>query len=79
MTLAIYHAVTDDSPAGQPWPPPDEALWVMVRRAAGLTLWRSIALAEVRTAATDLQCLKPAATTNRKNEPSLFQLKTKGN
>jgi hypothetical protein len=43
--IKISHTVTNDSPDGQPWPPPDTgALWVMVRRADGCTLWRAIRL-----------------------------------
>jgi hypothetical protein len=45
--IKITHTVTNDSPDGQPWPPPDSgALWVIVRRAEGHTLWRAIELAE---------------------------------
>ena len=44
--VEIYHSVTNDGPDGQPWPPPDSnALWVIVRRAEGYTLWRAIELA----------------------------------
>ena len=47
--IKISHSVTNDSPDGQPWPPPDSgALWVMVRRADGCTLWRAIHLAMSR-------------------------------
>jgi hypothetical protein len=47
--LKISHSVTSDSPDGRPWPPSDSnALWVIVRRAQGYTLWRAIQLAEVR-------------------------------
>jgi hypothetical protein len=43
--IKITHTVTNDSPDGQPWPPPDSgALWVIVRRADGCTLWRAIHL-----------------------------------
>src|SRR5262245_57783552 len=43
-TIELLHRVTTDSPDGQPWPPPDGgALWVIVRRADGCTLWRAIA------------------------------------
>ena len=43
--IKITHTVTSDSPDGQPWPPPDSgALWVIVRRADGCTLWRAIHL-----------------------------------
>jgi hypothetical protein len=52
--IKIIHTVTNDSPDGQPWPPPDSgALWVIVRRADGCTLWRSIQLAQVRSAAME--------------------------
>ena len=44
--IQILHDVTNDSPDGQPWPPSDSnALWVIVRRAEGHTLWRAIQLA----------------------------------
>jgi hypothetical protein len=54
--IKISNSVTSDSPDGQPWPPPSDgnALWVVVRRADGCTLWRAIAC-QVRSAATDLQ------------------------
>jgi hypothetical protein len=43
--IKITHTVTHDSPDGQPWPPHDSgALWVIVRRADGCTLWRAIHL-----------------------------------
>ena len=52
--IKISHSMTSDSPDGQAWPPPDvTALWVIVRRAGGYTLWRAIQLAQVETAATD--------------------------
>jgi hypothetical protein len=52
--IKISHSVTSDSPDGQPWPPPEgNALWVVVRRADGCTLWRVIQLAQVRSAAAD--------------------------
>jgi hypothetical protein len=45
--IKISHSVTSDSPDGQPWPPSDSnALWVIVRRASGYTLWRAIELAQ---------------------------------
>jgi hypothetical protein len=41
--LHITHSVTSDGPDGRIWPPPDDdALWAIVRRANGVTLWRSI-------------------------------------
>jgi hypothetical protein len=47
--IKISHSVTSDSPDGQPWPPSDSnALWVIVRRAEGYTLWRAIQLAQGR-------------------------------
>jgi hypothetical protein len=53
--IKITHTVTNDSPDGQPWPPPGSgALWVIVRRADGCTLWRAIQLAQVRSAAPDV-------------------------
>jgi hypothetical protein len=52
--IKITHTVTNDSPDGHPWPPSDSgALWVIVRRADGCTLWRAIQLAQVRSAETD--------------------------
>jgi hypothetical protein len=61
--IKITHTVTNDSPDGQPWLPPDSgALWVIVRRADGRTLWRSIQLAQVRPAATDFCNFRQAAT-----------------
>ena len=54
--IKISLNVTSDSPDGQPWPPSEgNALWVMVRRADGCTLWRAIELAQVRPAATDFE------------------------
>jgi hypothetical protein len=54
-TVKITCTVTSDSPNGQPWPPPDrDVLWVVARSADGSTLWRSIQLAQVQAAATDL-------------------------
>jgi hypothetical protein len=47
--IKISHSVTSDGPDGQPWPPPDSnALWVIVRRADGCTLWRAIQLLKSR-------------------------------
>ena len=44
--IKISHSMTSDSPDGQAWPPPDgTALWAIVRRAGGYTLWRAIQLA----------------------------------
>jgi hypothetical protein len=41
--LDITHAVTCDGPDGRQLPPPDDAaLWAVVRRANGVTYWRSI-------------------------------------
>jgi len=43
--IKILHSTTSDSPDGQPWPPSDSgALWVIVRRAHGRTLWRAVYL-----------------------------------
>ena len=57
--IKIMHAGTSDSPDGQPWPPSDSnALWAIVRRAEGCTLWRAIQLAQVRSAAMDF-CNSP--------------------
>jgi hypothetical protein len=45
--IKVSHSTTSDIPDGRPWPPPDNnALWVVVRRACGCTLWRAIELAE---------------------------------
>ena len=52
--IKISLSITSDSPDGQPWPPSgSDALWVMLRRADGFTLWRAIELAQVRSAAPD--------------------------
>jgi hypothetical protein len=60
--MIIGHAVTSDGPDGQPWPPPDSNTpWTVVRRADGCTLWRTIHLAEVRSAAPDFSNLPKAA------------------
>jgi hypothetical protein len=43
--IKISHSVTNDIPDGRPWPPPDSnALWAVVRRADGCTVWRAIHL-----------------------------------
>ena len=61
--MIIVRAVTSDGPDGHPWPPPDSnTLWAVVRRADGCTLWRTIHLAEVRSAAPDFGNLPKAAT-----------------
>jgi hypothetical protein len=61
--IIIVRAVTSDGPDGHPWPPPDSnTLWAVVRRADGCTLWRTIHLAEVRSAAPDFGNLPKAAT-----------------
>jgi hypothetical protein len=53
--IEISYSLTSDSLDGQPWPPPDSsALWIIVRRADGCTLWRAIQLAQVRSAAPDV-------------------------
>jgi hypothetical protein len=47
--MIILRAVTSDGPDGRPWPPTESnALWVVVARAEGRTLWRAIQLAEAR-------------------------------
>jgi hypothetical protein len=52
--IQIFHDVTTNSPDGQPWPPPESnALWVIVRRADGHTVWRAIQVAQIRSAAPD--------------------------
>jgi hypothetical protein len=57
--IEISHGITSDSPDGQPWPPPDSgALWVIVRRAHGRTLWRAVHL-------VISQCPMIAATTEK--------------
>jgi hypothetical protein len=44
--MIIVRAVTSDGPDGQPWPPAESnVLWVLVARADGRTLWRTIELA----------------------------------
>jgi hypothetical protein len=59
--IKISHSMTSDSPDGQPWPPADSsALWVIVRRANGCTLWRAIQLvyppvADIATAAEKIR------------------------
>jgi hypothetical protein len=61
-TVEILHSVTSDIPDGRPWPPPDSsALWVIVRRADGCTLWRAIQLAQVRSAAVGIFPTQSAA------------------
>ena len=43
--IKISRSVTNDIPDGRPWPPPDSnALWAVVRRADGCTVWRAIYL-----------------------------------
>src|SRR5262249_49492331 len=45
--IKISLSVTSDGPQGQPWPPSEsDALWSIVRRADGCTVWRAIELAE---------------------------------
>lgn len=57
--IEISHSATSDSLDGQPWPPSEsDVLWVIVRRTSGLTLWRSIQLAQVQFAVTDF-CNSP--------------------
>jgi hypothetical protein len=52
--LEILHVTTSDIPDGRPWPPPNsDALWRIVRRVNGRTLWRAIQLGQVRSAAAD--------------------------
>ena len=64
--IEISLVTTNDSPDGQPWPPPDSnLLWVLVRRAGGVSLWRAIQLAQVRSAATDF-CNSPIGSTQLK-------------
>jgi hypothetical protein len=42
--MQIHHVLTADDPFGCPWPPNngDGAVWAVVRRMRGFTLWRSI-------------------------------------
>jgi hypothetical protein len=57
--IKISHSVTSDIADGRQWPPPDpDVLWVVVRRAEGCTVWRSIQLAQVRPAAADFAILQ---------------------
>ena len=43
--IEILHSFTSDGPDGQPWPPSEsDALWAVVRRFDGRTLWRAIQL-----------------------------------
>jgi hypothetical protein len=44
--LHITHSITGDALDGRPWPPTDDvtALWMIVRRSNGLTMWRSLRL-----------------------------------
>ena len=55
ITLNIMHSITCDALDGQPWPPPDNAtaLWVIVRRANGVTLWRSVQIVQSDPPPTD--------------------------
>jgi hypothetical protein len=66
--LKISHTITSDDFYGLPWPPSDSnALWVIVRRAEGYTLWRAIQLAEVRSAASDFCNFPKAATATKES------------
>lgn len=42
--LTITHAITEDLPDGQPWPPDGDGFWSIVRRANGCTKWRRVIL-----------------------------------
>jgi hypothetical protein len=59
--IEISLVTTRDDPDGQPWPPADSsALWLIVRRANGCTLWRAIQLvhppvADIATAAEKIR------------------------
>jgi hypothetical protein len=54
--MKITHTITTDSLDGRPWPPPDiGALWVIVRRANGCTLWRAIQLVHPPVAAEKIR------------------------
>jgi len=60
ITLKIMHSITCDALDGQPWPPPDDAaLWAVVRRANGLTLWRSIQLDQMNAPAATATPVRP--------------------
>ena len=54
ITLKIMHSITCDALDGQPWPPPDDTvLWAVVRRADGITVWRSIKISPSGPPPTD--------------------------
>src|SRR5262249_46087333 len=58
-TMKITPTITIDSPDGRQCPQPDrDVLWVVVRRADDCTVWRSIQLTQVRSAATDFAILQ---------------------
>jgi hypothetical protein len=66
--IEISHSHTRDSPDGQPWPPSDsDARWVMVRRADGHTLWRTIQLAQSDRLPRTLTIPRLAATPNERH------------
>ena len=59
--LDIRHATTSDCLSGQPWPPAGDG-WVIVHRANGLTLWRSIQLLPSDPPPADVHPILAAAT-----------------
>lgn len=51
MTLVIVHAVTDNSPIGEPQPPfGEDHHWHAVRLGRDQTIWRRLAFVEEGTA-----------------------------
>jgi hypothetical protein len=58
--MTVTHVATADDADGQPWPPPDQKMfWVIVRRSAGYTLWRSI---QIESDPLPSDCTVPKAT-----------------
>jgi hypothetical protein len=50
--IQINHILTADDPLGCPWPPSDgHAMWTVVRRTRGFSLWRSIRIVPALAAA----------------------------
>jgi hypothetical protein len=46
--IKIIRVITADDPFGCPWPPSDgNAVWTVVRRTRGFTLWRSIQIVQL--------------------------------
>ena len=44
--MRIIHAITADDPWGDPWPPASTDHWFVVYHGHGLTVWRSISVAQ---------------------------------